>query len=167
MTGSEKADWRLAAACGLFCKACSLYIGTTEEPARLAEIADRFGMAVEDVKCTGCRSDQIGFYCRQCKMKLCTAEKGIEFCNECETYPCDELKEFQAERPHRIELWENLARIKEAGYEQWFNEMLDHYACSECRTLNSAYDIKCRKCGAEPGSDYVAVNMEEMKKFNN
>src|SRR5512135_2399367 len=111
-------DKDLAAVCGLFCPACTIYIGTKEDPARLAAIARRLGRTVEDLQCNGCRTKTRCFYCRTvCTMAKCAAEKGAEFCGLCPDYPCGTLKTFQADMPHRIELWRSQDRIKEAGYE--------------------------------------------------
>jgi hypothetical protein len=156
---------RFAAACGLFCPGCSLYIGTQEDPARLELMAVQFNLPVEQLQCDGCRAERRGFYCQQCKMISCTKDKGIEFCIECDEYPCAELEAFQAEMPHRINLWDDLARIKDVGYEAWFQEMVDRYACPECGVINSAYDLACRKCGCEPGNEYVKAHREAIEKF--
>jgi ribosomal protein L40E len=67
--------------------------------------------------------------------------------------------------PHRINLWDDLARIKDVGYETWFQEMVDRYACPECGAINSAYDLACRKCGCEPGNEYVKAHREAIEKF--
>lgn len=159
------ADRRLAAVCGLFCPACTVHIGTVEEPERLRKISKRFLRPVAELQCHGCRADRRCFYCREnCKMAKCAAEKGIDFCGECLEYPCAELRVFQSEAPHRIELWKSLERIAEAGYETWYAEMVEHYSCPHCSTLNSAYDISCRKCGATPGCEYVALHREEITR---
>lgn len=155
-------DKRLAAVCGLFCPACSVFIGSQEDPERLKGIAERLQRPVEELECRGCRTEKRCFYCAGCKKTSCAAEKGIDFCGECAEYPCEELKEFQAEMPHRIELWKSQERIKEAGYENWYMEMIDHYSCPQCHTLNSAYDIACRKCGTTPGSTYVKLYKDEI-----
>jgi len=161
--GTGKYDKKTAAVCGLFCPSCTLYIGTKEDPERLKSLSQALKMKVEDVKCEGCRAKVRSFFCRDlCKMDRCAAEKGIEFCGSCESYPCQELKDFQCAMPHRIELWESLDRIREAGPETWYTEMLEHYACPSCGTINSAYDIKCRKCGGEPGCTYVAEHKDEI-----
>ena len=148
----------LAAVCGLYCQACSLYIATREDPARLRRIADQFHLSEEEVRCLGCRSHKRGPYCQQCRMSACSRERGLDFCSECQDYPCDDLKQFQGERPHRLELWSSLARIKAVGFERWSEEMREHYACPSCHTLNSAYDLKCRACGAEPSCGFVAAH---------
>jgi hypothetical protein len=92
---NSRYDKRLAAVCGLFCKACTVYIGSTEDPERLKSIAARYGEKPEEVKCMGCRSDVRFIYCQTCKLDKCAAQKGVEFCGSCESYPCEELKTFQ------------------------------------------------------------------------
>jgi len=157
--GLHMPDKRLAAVCGLFCPACTIFIGTSDDPERLKVIAERVQKPVEELQCDGCRSGKRCFYCRErCKMGQCAHEKGADFCVECREYPCEDLKVFQAEMPHRIELWKSQERIKEVGYEKWYAEMLDHYSCPECHTLNSAYDLRCRNCGREPSCDYVSLH---------
>jgi len=156
-------DKRLAAVCGLFCPACTVYIGHREDPERIKAFAERVNLPLEELQCDGCRSEQRSFFCRNiCTMSKCAADKGLNFCSECAEYPCHELKDFQKRMPNRLELWQSLDRIKEVGYEKWFVEMLEHYACPQCGVLNAAPDIKCRKCGAEPGSNYVRLHKEEI-----
>jgi hypothetical protein len=163
--GVPTAHTRLAAVCGLFCPACHVYIATQEDPERLKILAERFQRPIEEMQCNGCRSDSRCFYCNTvCFMSRCAQEKGVEFCGECADYPCDGLEAFQKEAPHRIELWQNQARITEAGYEQWYREMIDHYSCPECGTLNSAYDLSCRKCGSEPSCEYVRLHKDAIMR---
>ena len=147
---------QLCAVCGLFCPACTVFIGTKEEPKRLQVIADRHQVKADALACYGCRSAKRSYWCENfCQMKPCTDKKGIEFCGECDEYPCNILKDFQKERPHRIELWKSQSRIARVGYVRWFGEMMKHYSCPNCNTINSAYDITCRKCGTEPSCRYV------------
>jgi len=152
----------LAAVCGLFCPACIIYIATHETPEKRAEMAQRFNRPVETLVCDGCRAEHRYSYCESCTLYACAMEKGVDFCGLCGEYPCEDLKAFQAARPHRIELWEAQACIREVGYEQWFVEMTERYACPECGTLNSAYHLACRACGAEPANAYVAEHKSEI-----
>jgi hypothetical protein len=156
----------LAAVCGLFCPSCTLYIGTHEDPARLQLMAERFGLPVEALACHGCRSDKRAYYCEEhCTFTSCAVEKGIDFCGECADYPCELLKTFQAEMPHRIELWDDQQRIRDVGVNQWFMEKRDYYACPDCQTINSAYDIACRSCGVTPGCAYISAHQEAILDF--
>ncbi len=153
----SKADKKLAAVCGLFCPACTIFIGTREDHERLKVLAEHAHKPVEELRCDGCRSEKRCYYCRErCKMGKCASEKGVDFCGECNEYPCEDLRAFQAAMPHRIELWKSQERIKEVGYEKWYREMIEHYSCLKCGTINSAYDLKCRNCGGEPSCEYVS-----------
>ncbi|NLV71373.1 MAG: DUF3795 domain-containing protein [Actinobacteria bacterium] len=158
--GAESQAPVTAAVCGLYCDACSIFIGTHEEPKRLEWFAARVGWDVEQARCEGCRSRKRTPYCEACRLYRCAEERGLAFCGECEDYPCAELQAFQCEQPHRAELWENLARIGEIGSKAWLDEVRQRYTCPSCGTLNSAYDLKCRACGCEPSCDYVATHRE-------
>ena len=165
MGKNETSDKKLAAVCGLYCEACTWFIATREDPKRLKGLAARLNWSEEGSRCYGCRSEKRLPYCQSCKMFECTSERGIDFCSECEQYPCDKLKQFQAAMPHRIELWANLGRIKSVGYEQWLKEIRDRYTCPECKTINSTYDLKCRKCGYDPSCSYVAEHKNEIEEY--
>ena len=166
MSGNRNsADKRLAAVCGLFCPACSFFIASTEDPTRLQALSRRFQLSAEQLECHGCRSEKRGVYCEKyCKMSKCAAEKGIDFCIECREYPCPELKAFQGQMPHRIELWQSQERITEVGWETWYGEMVNHYSCPECRAINSAYDMACRACGRKPGNRFVEIHRDDIVK---
>ncbi len=155
----------LAAVCGLYCEACSWFIATAEDPVKLKKMAARMQYTQEQAKCHGCRSDNRLAYCENCRMFACASERGIDFCCDCKDYPCTDLKAFQSAMPHRIELWKNLERIRDVGYEQWLKEVRENYTCPQCRTLNSTYDRKCRKCGEEPSCPYVAEHRKEIEQY--
>lgn len=36
-----------------------------------------------------------------------------------------------------------------------FNSIRNNYMCPQWASLNTAYDLKCRKCGLEPSCKYV------------
>jgi hypothetical protein len=161
--GLRTPDKRLTAICGLFCPACHVFIGTNEDPGRLMVMAQRVHRPLVELKCNGCRSEKRCFYCESnCMMGKCAAAKGVDFCGECAEYPCTDLRKFQSEMPHRIELWQSQSRIKEVGYEKWYTEMIEHYSCPKCGTLNSAYDMACRKCGSTPSCAYVSLHKDEI-----
>ncbi len=45
----------------------------------------RIGQPLDMLQCNGCRSDKRSYYCENnCKMYKCAAEKGIDFCGECD-----------------------------------------------------------------------------------
>ena len=154
-----------AAVCGLYCEACSWFIATNEEPDRLKRLAAELDFSEEESRCYGCRSDKRLPYCQKCIMSACATKRQITFCNECEEYPCRELKEFQSAMPHRIELWSNLERIMIVGYQQWYREVKEHYSCPQCHFINSTYDLKCRNCGHDPSCRYVAQHSPAIEQY--
>jgi len=154
-----------AAVCGLYCPGCTVFIASQEDPARLKFLADMSGITSEEMRCNGCRSDKRIPYCANCKLYPCAQEKGIDFCGECDEYPCEDLKEFQSLAPHRLELWKAHEEIVKDGYEKWMENMKEHYSCSQCGNINSAYDFKCRSCGSEPSSQYSEKHNKEVMEF--
>ena len=159
-------DKKTAAVCGLFCPSCTLFIGTRDDPARLQFLSEQFGRPVEDLQCTGCRTDQRSFHCRTiCTFVGCAAEKGVDFCGDCPDYPCEDLKAFQSERPHRAELWNSLEQISKEGFEKWYENMAKLNACPDCGTINSAYDPVCRECGRTPGSKFIELHEEQIQEY--
>jgi hypothetical protein len=164
MKTEKQADKNLVSVCGLFCKGCGVYYSTQEnDEVRLKFIAEKLNIPFEEIRCQGCRSETRTAYCKDCFIIQCAGEKGIDFCGECKDYPCTELKEFQSKIPHRVELWKSQERVKEIGWEKWYEEMLDYYSCPSCKTLNGWYDIKYRHCENIPGSNFVKNNMEVLK----
>ncbi len=156
---------KLTAVCGLYCPACLIYIASHETEEKRAELAQLLDKPPEALHCDGCRAEERYTYCRTCKMSACAQEKGLDFCGECDEYPCADLRAFQAARPHRLELWAAQARIGEAGWRQWLAEMAERYACPKCGTTNSAYNLACRECGATPSCAYVAEHRAEIEAY--
>jgi hypothetical protein len=150
-----------AAVCGLYCDACWLFIACHELPETLPPaLAARWKSAGGPMHCDGCRTERRVQYCEACTMFKCAAERGHAFCVECDDYPCAELKSFQSEAPHRAELFESLRRIAEVGGNAWHAAVRERYACPSCGTLNSAYQVRCRRCGHDPASGFVASHRE-------
>lgn len=54
--------------------------------------------------------------------------------------------------------------LKEKGFEKWYEKMNEDYTCKACGEINSAYDLKCRKCGTIPGNNFVERNKEAIVK---
>ena len=161
----SEAPETLAAFCGLYCGACSVYIASTEDPVRLARLSARLGTSPEELRCLGCRSEVLGVHCRNCAFKACAKGRGLESCSTCEALPCEELKAFQRERPHRLELWEDLAALRESGAAEWLRAVRDRYVCPDCGMVNSAYDLSCRHCGTSPSCDFVKRHRKAIENY--
>jgi hypothetical protein len=158
-------DRELAAVCGLFCPGCWIFIASRETAEKRERLASTMGRPVDTLHCDGCRAEKRYSYCETCTLVVCATARGLDFCGVCAEYPCEDLKQFQAARPHRLELWQSQARIQEVGWEQWFEEMVAYYACGQCGTFNSAYHLSCRACGAEPSNGYVAAHQAEIVAY--
>ena len=93
--------------CGLLCKSCPIYLATREtNVSRKQEIVfeiihackEHYGIEYkyEDINdCDGCTSDtgRLFIGCKDCKIRKCAAQKGIENCAHCDEYACDNLLE--------------------------------------------------------------------------
>jgi len=147
----------LVSACGLYCGACGIYLATQEnDTEKLLQYAIVLNQSLNETFCDGCRADRKSAHCsKMCLFIKCTFEKGILFCGVCQKFPCKELTDFQSKMPHRVEILQSQNRLKEIGTEQWLIEMKENYSCPQCNTVNSAYDMACRKCGYSPGNKFV------------
>ncbi|PKP27991.1 MAG: hypothetical protein CVU06_00355 [Bacteroidetes bacterium HGW-Bacteroidetes-22] len=160
----ELDNHKLFAYCGLYCSSCSVYNLSQEDPSKLQAIANRLNQSIEETRCNGCRSDKVSLHCSSCELKDCAISRGINFCSECSDYPCDELKSFQSRMPHRAELFESLDFLKNHSLEEWEAKMVADFSCCDCGTINSPYNISCRKCAAIPGSPFIERNLEKIKQ---
>lgn len=150
-------DERLLTAgyCGLACKACSVYIASCIGGQTLAQRAQRAGMTPEEMNCKGCRSDKTSPYCTSCEIKKCIRSKGLTWCSECDAYPCQQLKDFQASRPHRAEILNSLDFAQSHSLEQWEEAMHKDFACERCGTFNSVYSKGCLSCGYPDANSFA------------
>jgi hypothetical protein len=158
-------DKNLAAACGLYCGSCGIYLATQEnDTEKLLQYAIVLNQSFDETLCDGCKAERKSAHClHMCSFIKCTLEKGIEFCGACREFPCKELTDFQLKLPHRVEILESQNRLKEIGREQWLIEMKENYSCQQCNTINSAYDITCRNCGHIPSSRFAERHFQMIK----
>ncbi len=137
----KEATGRLAP-CGLDCSRCADYArGEIKELSdRLVELLNgylRVAKVKEDIKpvftgypqfeevlksfaqaaCSGCRGDNV--LCPiECVAGVCSREKGVDFCFQCEEFPCSKKIDTQIQ-----ERWLNFnRRMKEIGVENFCQE---------------------------------------------
>ena len=98
----------MVAYCGLTCQTCPIYLATRqenkEEQARMrAEIVqlckEQYGMnyELEDITdCDGCRTEDGRLFsaCKNCFIRKCAKQKGLENCAYCTEYACVRLEAF-------------------------------------------------------------------------
>jgi hypothetical protein len=140
-------SYRYDTYCGLYCGSCPLL--QANQKGTVEEIAKREKMKPGDLECHGCKSDRVAVFCRDCTFKSCAAERGHEFCVECDDYPCEELVKFRSDEwPHHSVVISNLERIRRDGLETWLKEREKRWRCRECGEEFTWYDEICESCGA-------------------
>ncbi|MFC2014619.1 DUF3795 domain-containing protein [Chloroflexota bacterium] len=122
---------QMTAPCGLACFNCANYLANENEEARkkLEKDTRLNGVPVNVMLCQGCRNQKgvleshkfIFNRSEPCYVFKCTSEKNIEFCYECDDFPCDHLHPH-ADRasmlPHNTKVF-NLCLIKKMGLASW------------------------------------------------
>jgi len=156
----------LAAACGLYCGSCGIYLATQENDVeKLLQYAIVLNQSFDETSCNGCRAAKKSTHCsKMCSFIDCTHRKDIEFCGRCNEYPCQKLIEFQSEMPHRVDILESQYRLKEIGWKKWLIEQEENFTCSNCNAINSAYHLSCRACGNIPSNRFVARHKDLIEK---
>jgi len=142
-------DVRLLSRCGIFCGACFVYRAERDGGALLDEMAKRFGVPKEKIRCNGCSSpfeEQWG-NCQKCNFKACQMRKSIKNCAQCEAATCPDygyLTRFTAYRHEDIR--EGLRRIEVGKGEEWMLEQEKRWTCPHCNSPIMWYDSVCREC---------------------
>lgn len=121
----EDMDYKqMTAPCGLDCFNCPMYEARTNEKLRQI-IAQNMNLPEEKAKCEGCRNENgtIDFLGMRepCSVYRCISSKGLDFCGECEAFPCDRLHPYADKAnlvPHNTKVF-NLCLIRKMGLEKW------------------------------------------------
>jgi len=135
--------------CGLNCAACPVGIANElEDRDMIRKMSKEWGRNPEELSCHGCKSEETAVFCRDCSMRLCALEKGLEFCFQCEAYPCQALLDFRDDDAslHSMVLF-NQERIKDMGFEAWLESEEKRWSCPGCGRRFSWYSGTCPECG--------------------
>jgi len=101
----------MIAYCGLTCHTCAIYLATREKDQEkrnkmrieiARQIKKHYGQECkpEDVTdCDGCRAEDGRLCCKECQIRKCAREKGIENCAHCDEYACESLEKLFATDP--------------------------------------------------------------------
>lgn len=131
--------------CGLYCGACIILVANQRN--EVEKYADKWTMKAEDIRCNGCKTEVKSVYCQNCDIRKCAESKGIEFCFECDEFPCEMLQNFVRDFAHHRPALINLKSIKQNGLDQWLTDQKDRWSCPNCGTPFTWYDSTCRNCG--------------------
>ena len=80
-------------------------------------------------KCSGCRNRQHhGCSIKGCFILECTKEHSVDYCGECNEFPCDKTQEIFEEEVH-MQWFEGNQTIKECGIEAFWKKSCErpHY----------------------------------------
>jgi hypothetical protein len=121
MLTQERLD--MVAPCGMDCGICEMH--TCEENSPLYDRLIERGIPKESIPCKGCRT--IKGMCpvikEKCKTFMCYSGRNINFCYECDEFPCRKLHPA-ADRaeilPHNLKIF-NLCTIKNSGIEEFLD----------------------------------------------
>lgn len=127
----------LAASCGMDCSHCAAYLNHV------------YGQAGKmKLSCAGCRPRD-----KKCAPVIKQCEKlkkhQIDFCYECEKFPCELLERLEAryiKNGYRNSFIENNLRIKKIGPEPFLAEQVKRFACAKCGGPVSIHEGICHKC---------------------
>jgi predicted RNA-binding Zn-ribbon protein involved in translation (DUF1610 family) len=140
-------DYRYDAYCGLYCGACEIINAETEQDKE--RVAKMWCSTTDQVDCKGCKTDTLFIHCGNCKIRNCAQEKKVEFCFECNDYPCaiyEEGKGMIEQLPHLKATVVNQKCIKENGTEKWLVSQKAKWECPQCGTKFAWYTQECKKC---------------------
>ena len=110
------------AVCGLMCHQCDIFQASSD-PVRAQQIADWFkkergeDVRIEEIRCSGCRGDRTQHWSPDCWIReCCVNKKGLEFCCECEDFPCEKLNEWAEENEGYGEAVNRLKEMKDSHW---------------------------------------------------
>lgn len=134
-------DKELIAPCGMNCGVCSAYLSLKYE---LKSQGVKIGY------CAGCRprGKQCAFLKKRCS-KLMNGQ--VEYCHECEDFPCDYLKPLDKRYRslYRMSMIDNGNLIKDKGIAALLVSEEKKWKCPECGGVICCHNGICFSCGVE------------------
>jgi hypothetical protein len=142
----------IAAACGLYCGACPVYIANAGVT-NLDEIAAERNLPREEIVCEGCQGGKVTVWCRTCVMRRCPKGQRKAFgatqtCAVCPDFPCADYVEFRDDPafPYHLDAPLNLEALRVQGRHTWLDRQAAAFACPSCGRRLSWWDKNCPVC---------------------
>lgn len=148
--------------CGLYCGVCAIYIAHRDDNSKLKErlvnlykggvqgkgaLPNADSLSMEDIRCEGCLSDVLFMHCRQCEIRSCAKEKGLEGCHECGEFPCGYIEEFPMTVGKKV-IMRCVPHRREVGTEAWVRDEEARYICPGCGNRVFRGAVSCNRCKA-------------------
>jgi len=114
---------KMTSPCGLPCFHCPAHLAKTNPEIR-KRMSEAFNIPEDEAYCEGCRALEGRIKLLnpdvQCKIYECVTERKIDFCNECDNFPCERFQPYadKADYPHNSKMYQ-LCMMKKLGFEKW------------------------------------------------
>jgi hypothetical protein len=140
--------------CGLYCGVCGVLYATRDNNQKFLELLLNMykskvpgidHLTTEDLLCDGCLSERRSIFCRLCTIRDCVQDKGFEGCNECNDFPCKEIKAFPVDVGKKVIL-RSVPYRREQGTEKWVHDEELRYHCPECNHKIFRGAKRCNEC---------------------
>ncbi len=141
-------DKKLIAPCGLYCGVCAVLIAHRDNNQKFKErLTQVYGVSPYEIKCEGCLSENLFFYCSNCPIRDCALSKGFEGCHQCDGFPCEHIENFPLPVGKKVIL-RAVPAWRELGTEKWIASEIERYHCPECGYALFRGAKRCRSCGS-------------------
>ena len=131
-------EWNISV-CGLNCARCDIYEAGHGNTKLRDEILEWFKnernetLEPEQINCNWCRGSLNTHWSSDCEMMLCAKRNGLQYCFQCEDFPCVAVNKFSSDDvSHHKKTVENSKRMKEVGLEIWIEEQRKKGQCLFC-----------------------------------
>ncbi|MBN1389663.1 MAG: DUF3795 domain-containing protein [Candidatus Thermoplasmatota archaeon] len=134
-------EGELVAPCGMNCSVCSGYLALKN---------DIRSKGLRMTYCTGCRprDKKCAFIKKRCDLVM---NNEVEFCFQCETFPCEHLSKLDAKyrKNFKMSFIENLKTIRDHGMDHFLEQAGEEWKCPECGGTICCHNGICFQCGIE------------------
>ena len=108
---------RTMAACGLMCSTCNIHLAPKHPEIALKLVESFNGMwenvKPEDFSCLGCWGEDDEMWSPDCGIrKCCIKDKNLQYCYECQEFPCEKLKNWANKNETYMSALSNLKEMK-------------------------------------------------------
>lgn len=104
-------------------------------------------LTITDLKCDGCGSGRVSFFCQVCAIKDCCRGKSLTGCHRCEDFPCRHIDTFPVLIGKKVILRAVPFR-KANGSAAWAAEETARYRCPGCGHQVFRGARRCNECRA-------------------
>ncbi|TYB30437.1 MAG: DUF3795 domain-containing protein [Candidatus Mcinerneyibacterium aminivorans] len=102
--------------CGFNCSGCKIFINTKENNIeKLKKIKTTLEkingeeLTIEEIRCDGCKANNIYKYCETCNIRKCAINKNIKYCAICDYRNC---KKIERAKSFNENIYKNLDNLK-------------------------------------------------------